>query len=226
MTRTLLTLVLSAVAAGCAQDLSVHVRGGDRPPNPEFLVVDGGVEVDRFQVVLRNLRLQSVQTDGGFDSPDARFIGPGPYLVDLPAASLTGGAFTKLISDYGIGAKGFYELDIDLAPVSDADVQAVPELAPLLGKTFVISGRTQQGEPFTFDSSLRQVLVRQTVFRLGMNHNNIDVNIAPNTWFVQPDGGVLDPADPAVHGLIDSNVAGSIDGYEDDNLDGNPDPLG
>lgn len=204
----------------------MHVRGGDRPPNPEFLVVSGGVTVDRFQVVLRNLRLQSVQTHGAKDSVDVRYVGPGPYLVDLPAASLTGGVFTPLISGYGIGAKGFYEMDIDLAPVSAADVEAVPSLAPLLGRTFVITGRTAQGAPFSIESSLQQVLPRPSVFRLGMNHNNIDVNIAPNTWFVQTDGGVLDPGDPTVHGLIEMNVAASIDAYEDDNLDGNPDPLG
>ena len=221
--------IAALIVAACAQELSVHVRGGDRPPNPNFLMLDTGVDVDEFQIVLRNLRLQAYPTDGGVDLEGVAHIGPEAYLIDLPGSSLTGGVFTPLLSDQGLGAKGFYEMDIDLAPVSDGDVQTKPGLAPLLGKTFVIKGRNQQGVPFTFESSMRQVLVRPSVYRLGLNNNNLDVNIAPNTWFQNPDGGTpIDPAtiDPALRAIIESNVAASIDAYEDDNMDGIPDPLG
>jgi len=216
------------MAAACAQQVTVHVRGGDRPPNPEELVLDTGIEVDRFQIVLRNLRLQSQPTDGGVDTPGAAFVGPEAYLVDLPASSLGGGAFTPLLSKDDMGAKSFYEVDIDLAPVSDGDVQVKPGLEPLLGKTFVITGHNQQKVPFTFESTLQQVLVRPSVFRMGLNNNNLDVNIAPNMWFKDADGGVIDPAttDPALRGIIEANVAASIDVYEDDDMDGIPDPLG
>ncbi len=69
---------------------------------------------------------------------------------------------------------------------------------------------------------------RESVFRMGLNHNNLDINIAPNKWFAIPDGGTLDPAstDPAVRSQIEQNVLDSIDAYEDDDMDGNPDPLG
>ena len=217
-----------AMAAACAQEVTVHIRGGDRPPNPEELVLDTGIEVDRFQIVLRNLRLQSQPTDGGVDTPGAVFVGPEAYLVDLPASSLGGGAFTPLLSHDDMGAKSFYEMDINLAPVSSGDVQAKPRLEPLLGKTFVITGRNAQGASFTFESTLQQVLVRPSVFRMGLNNNNLDVNIAPNTWFKDADGGVIDPntSDPALRATIEANVAASIDVYEDDNMDGIPDPLG
>ena len=229
MTRVFLPiLVVLSIAAACAQEVSVHVRGGDRPANPDYLVLSTGVDVDRFQVVMRGVRLQSQPTDGGVDSPGAVRIGPGPYLVDLSDSGLNGGAFTELIDNYSIGAKGFYEMDIDLVPVSPEDVAQTPALAPMLGKTFVITGRNQQGVPFTFDSSMTHVLARQSVFRMGMNHNNLDVNVAPNTWFVNPDGGFIDPttSDPALRAIIETNVAASIDAYEDDNMDGKPDPLG
>jgi len=229
MTRNFLAISIAAsIAAACAQDLSVHVRGGDRPPDPGYLIVDGGVDVDRFQVVMRNIRLQSQPTDGGVDTPGGVYIGPGPFLVDLSGPELTGGVFTPLISDYAIGAKGFYEMDIDLLPVSQGDVALKPGLSPMLGKTFVIEGRNQQGVAFTFTSSTAKVLLRESVFRMGMNHNNLDINIAPNTWFDNPDGGFLDPAstDPAVRAQIEVNVAASIDAYEDDDMDGIPDPLG
>jgi hypothetical protein len=228
MPRRLLTTAVALFFAACAQDVSVHVRGGDRPPDPDFLTLQTGVEVDRLQLVLRNLKLQSQPTDGGVDTPGAHILGEGPYYMDLPGESLTGGAFTEIVSSVHIGAKGYYEMNIGLSPVTDGDVTLAPAVAPMLGKTFVITGRNQSGVPFTFTSSMTQVLVREQVFRMGMNHNNIDVNIAPNTWFVDADGGVIDPvtATPEQKKLIEANVAASIDAYEDDNMDGEPDPLG
>ncbi len=236
MRRNFLPLpVLASFAVACAQDLDVHIRGGDRPPDPGYLIfsdginVDGGVSVDTFQVVMRNLRLQSQPIDGGVDTPGGVYVGPGPFLINLAGEELTGGTFTPLVTDYAIGAKGFYEMDIDLLPVSQGDVALKAPLGPMLGKTFVITGHNQQGVPFTFESSMAAVLVRESVFRMGMNHNNIDVNIAPNSWFVHPDGGApLDPAstDPAVRAQIEANVAASIDAYEDDDMNGIPDPLG
>jgi hypothetical protein len=227
MTRELLpTLIAASLAAACAQDLTVHIRGGDRPPDPGYLVLDTGVEVDRFQVIMRNLRMQSEPTDGGYDTPGAAYVGPGPYLVDLTGSDLSGGAFTKLVDDFAVGAHGFYEMNINLMPVSDGDVSLNPSLAPMLGKTFVITGHDKNNAPFTFTSNMTTVLVRDEVFRMGMNHNNVDINIAPNTWFALPDGGVLDPNDPAAAQQIEANVAASIDAYEDDNMDGAPDPLG
>src|SRR5439155_5126083 len=144
-------VAISSLAA-CSNDMSVHVRGGDRPPNPEELVreddaagsgglaVNGGVTVDSFQIVLRNMRLQEAPTDGGADAPGAEYFGPGPYLVDLLAASLTGGAFTELISKFIVGPKSYYEMDINLQPVSASDVELAPALSPLQGRTVRITG--------------------------------------------------------------------------------------
>ena len=77
-------LVAISILAACSNDMSVHVRGGDRPPNPEELVreddaagsgglaVNGGVTVDSFQIVLRNMRLQEAPTDGGVAASESR----------------------------------------------------------------------------------------------------------------------------------------------------------
>ena len=238
MRACLPALVAISISAACSNDMSVHVRGGDRPPNPEELVVSygvgasgglvvkGGVTVDRFQIVLRSLRLQEAPTDGGVDAPGAEYFGPGPYLIELLPDGLTGGTLTELISKYIIGPKSYYEMDINLQPVSASDVVLKPQLAPLEGRTFRITGTNAQGVAFTIESTMSQELIRPSVYRLGTNHNNLDVNIAPNRWFELPDGGTVDPADPAAHQQIEENVAASIDAYEDDNMDGVPDPLG
>jgi hypothetical protein len=224
----------SLLVGGCAQEISVHVRAGDRPPNPDFvtlparnaLTVAGGIRVDSFQIVLRDIRLQSTSTDAGQPTPDQVVLAEGPHLVELSGPQLAPGALTGLVSGVHIGAKGFYEMDIDLRPVTNGEVDANPALAPLLSRTFIIRGLLSGGSPFTFDSTVEQVLLRPSVFRMGLNHNNVDVNVAPARWFETADGGVLDPSssDPAVRETIERNVLDSIDGYADDNLDGLPDP--
>ena len=159
-------LVVISISAACSNEMSVHVRGGDRPPNPEELVfsddavgadglsVNGGVKVERFQIALRSLRLQEAPTDGGADAPGAEYFGPGPYLVDLLAPSLNGGTFTQLVAKYVVGPKSYYEMDINLQPVSASDVLLAPGLAPLEGRTFRIAGTNAQNVPFTFESEL------------------------------------------------------------------------
>ena len=216
--------------------MTVYVRGGERPADPDFLfrsgglaassglTVKGAVVVTRFQIALRSMRLQEAPTTG-VDAPGAEYFGPGPYLLDMPAASLTGGALTELVPNYVVGPKSYYEMDVNLQPVSAGDVALEPALGPLQGKTFRITGTNAKGDSFTFESTISRELIRPSVYRLGTNHNNLVVNVAPDRWFALPDGTALDPADPAAQQQIEENVAASIDAYEDDNMDGIPDPL-
>ncbi len=237
-TRAVL-LVLGFLVTGCAQDMSVHARMGDRPPNPDELVststlsrgtalLAAGITVDRFRIVLRDIRLAPTHTEHGERVADEAVIGPGIILLDVSGAALDPGAMTQIVPAAHVAWRSYYEVDLDLGPVTQAEADANGALAPLVGRTFVIEGRLPSGAPFRFESSLKQVLVRSSVFRNGTNHNNTTINFAPNQWFVGTNGAALDPssADPAVRAAIEANVAASIDGYIDDNLDGNPDSLG
>lgn len=247
--RSLVPVALALFATACGQDMTVSVRMGDRPPNPDTptpstqlasrgaatptsspsdALLAAGVTIDRFQIVLRDIRLESSQTQKGEHTPGEAVIGPGPVLVELSGAQLDPGAMTEIVPAAHVAWKSYYEVDLDLRPVTQAEVDANPALAPVLGRTFVIHGRTASSGPFTLESSMQTVLVRPATFRNGLNHNNTTINIAPNRWFVGQDGAALDPgsADPAVHAAIEANVAASIDGYMDDNRDGDPDPLG
>ncbi len=230
-----LALAVTMTASGCAQDLAAHVRVGPRPPNPDSgtpVYVDrgsstmpAGYVVDHFQIVLRNVRLQSDPTSAGQPTPDMRVLIQGPVLVDLTGGQLADGALTEILAGYGIGARAFYELDIDLSPVTSAEAAANPALKGLVGKTFVIEGKLPGGKTFSFSSSTSGVLLRQAVYRFGMNHNNVDINVAYNLWFIGPGAVPIDPTDPANRAVLEENVLGSIDAYEDANEDGIPDPL-
>lgn len=232
----LVWIALAHAATACNQDMTVFARMGDRPPNPDALtasapsqaLVAAGITIDRFQIVLRDIRLASTNTTAGERTAGEAVIGPGLVLLDVSGDRLGPGAMTQIVSARHVAWKSYYEIDLDLRPVTQDEVDAEPALAPLLGHTFIIQGRMPGGAPFTIESSLEQVLLRPAVFRNGTNHNNVTINVAPNRWFVGADGAGLDPtsADPAVRAAIEANVAASIDGYMDDNRDGVPDSLG
>jgi hypothetical protein len=229
-----IAVALAMVAAGCGQDMAIHLRAGDRPPPPaESLpstssnaLLAGGIAVDRFRIVFRNVRLNSAPTTNGEPTPDQAILMSGAHLIDLSGPSLNPGAMTEILAPEHVAWKSYYELDVDLAPVTQQDVDANPSLAPLLGLTFLIEGTLPGGAPYTYSSALQEVLVRPGVWRNGTNHNNTTINLAPNRWFEGPNGTSLDPTDPAVRATIDANVAASIDAYMDDNVDGLPDSLG
>jgi hypothetical protein len=226
---------LALAAAACGRDVTVTVRTGDRPPDPDAVapapavarrVLSAGVAIDTFQIVFRDLRLQpEPREDGSPTANDAR-VGPANIVVDLSGAQLDPGAMTEVVPSELVRWASFYQTTIDLRPVSQEDVAADAALAPLLGKTFVVTGRLPGGATFTYSSSVTTTLVRPATFRMGLNHNNVTINVAVNRWFEGPNGEPLDPRDPAAAATIEANILASIDGYMDDNRDGNPDSLG
>jgi len=230
-------LLLALASVACGKDISVKLRAGDRPPNTDSptpvpsgvgdrRVLAGGVAIDRFQIVFRDMRLQANPTADGSAAPGDQSIAPPLLLVDLSGAQLDKDAMTEIVAPRSVAWKSYYQTVIGLAPVTADEAAADPALAPLAGQTVVITGRLPGGAPFTFASSMSSVLVRPATFRNGLNHNNVTVNVELNRWFSGPDGAPLDPSDPASQPTIETNIRQSIDAYMDDNRDGDPDPLG
>jgi hypothetical protein len=227
-----------ALAAACGKDITVHVRTGDRPPGDTHskaivssasATLVAGVAIDRVQIVLRNLRMQENPTHDGSPSPGDQALSPAMVLVDLSGDRLAPGALTEIVPARSVRWASFYQVVLDLRPVTAEEAAADAALAALgAGNTIKISGRMPGGTAFTLVSGVSVVLVRPAVFRAGLNHNNLTVNVALNRWFQGPAGEPLDPTttDPAVLSTIEANILDSIDTYMDDNVDGLPDPLG
>ena len=229
-----MALALAALTA-CAQKLSVDVRIGRPPPvpaqaspNPTPLGVTltraGAIEFDRVQLVIRDLRLESSATVGDAASPGRQVVLIGPRLIELSDDQLRMGALTRLLSGAHGGLNSFYELDLDLRPVSEAEAILAPELTPLVGQSLAVSGR-YGGKPFVFTSKLTAVLKSEAVFRFGTNQNNVDLDFDPELWFLDASGAALDPTDPANRETIEQNLVRTFTAYEDDDFDGLPDSL-
>jgi hypothetical protein len=229
-------LALGLTTAGCARDITVHLRTGDRPPDPNAKRSSGsslaepqlvsGIALDRVRVVVRDLRLQATPTADGSASTGDEELVPRVLLVELAGAELAPSAMTEIVPARNVAWKSFYQAVLELGPVAPSDVTQDPALAPFTGKTLALEGRMPGGEPFVFESSVASVLVLPLVFRTGLNHNNLTVNVALDEWFQGPAGEPLDPRDPAAHSTIEANILNSINAYMDDNQDGIPDILG
>ena len=227
-------LALVLAAAACGKDITVHLRTGDRPPGDTPAAVAAsssaqlvaGIAIERVQIVLRDLRMQENPTADGSAASGDWAVGPAALLVDLTGGQLAPGAMTEIVPRRSLKWSSYYQTVLDLRPVTAEEAAADPALLPLVGSSLVITGRLPGGAPFTFQSSVAVVIVRSNVFRAGLNHNNLTVNVALNRWFQGPAGEPLDPADPTVHATIEANIVDSIDAYMDDNVDGLPDRLG
>ena len=231
--RRAATVALTLVAAACAKDITVNVRAGDRPPDPdhaalvaEDALLASGVAIDRVQIVLRDVRLQANPTADGAPAPGDVAVSPPILLVDLSDAGLVPGGMTEVVPARSLSWESFYQVVVELRPVTADDGASDPALAPLVGRTLVVTGRLPGDVPFTYESDVASVLVRPAVFRAGLNHNNLTINIAPNIWFQGAEGEPLDPQDAAAQPIIEANILESIDAYMDDDRDGNPDFLG
>jgi hypothetical protein len=232
-------LLLALTAMACSKDLTITLRAGDRPPNPDpesnhpvsdhptaSLKVVAGIAVDRVQIVMRDIRFQSNPTADGSAAPGDDAVSPPLLLVDLTGTQLGDGAMTEIVAARDVSWESFYQTILDLRPVTADEVAGDPRLAPLLDRTLVINGRLPGDVAFTFVSSIQAVLLRPSVFRVGTNHNNLTLNLALNRWFVGADGKPLDPRDPAASAAIEANILESIDVYMDDDRNGQPDCLG
>jgi hypothetical protein len=236
LSRTALALALALASAGCAKDITVTLRAGDRPADPNAQsstaatsrarALVAGVAVDRVRFAFRGLRLQMNPTADGSPSVGDQPLVSEILLVDLSGGGLSPGAMTEIVSARDVSWDSYYQAVLEVGPVTEDDAAADPALAPLTGRTVVVEGRLPGGAPFTFESPVSAVLVLPVVFRTGLNHNNLTLNIALDEWFEGDDGEPLDPTDPAVRPVIESNILESINTYMDDNRDGDPDVLG
>jgi hypothetical protein len=209
--------VLSVAACSSGGNVTFSARGGGSSPPATALVVGGagGVTIDEVQLVVRRVRLERTASDGSSHEEE---LSVGPFVIDLKGSQLDAGALAQVF-DADVPPGTYGQVKFEVHRVEDADVAARPALAPLAGKSFVVTG-SYQGAPFTFSSSLDEEQEREGLFQVGTGTHNITLNLDVTRWFTGPGGTVLDPTLATNRSQIESNVKASIDAYEDDDRNG------
>ncbi len=180
------------------------------------VITSGAVTIDHVQMVVQSVELERPDANGGTNPVDEE-LGAGPFLIEFATNELDG--HLKHVFDGSVPAGTYDKMKFKIHHVEDAEAAANAALAPLKGKSIVITG-TYAAAPFTFTSSLEEEQEREGTFTVADGSNNITLNIDPSGWFVGSGGATLDPTLSANRSQIESNIKASIDAYDDDDRDG------
>jgi len=190
--------------------------------------------LEEVQLVLREVELEGEGfeckgseglDDGGEDDDDCEEFEAGPFLVDLP---LDGDVETILSIDVPAGT--YDEIEFEIHKLGSDDqvfVSANPDFADI---SIRVRGR-YNGESFEFTQDLdveQEVeLSPPLVVEEGAEPTNLTIAMGVETWFVAPDGSLIDPRTAGDGGpnedLVEENIKNSIEGFEDEDEDGEDD---
>ncbi|HEY2030731.1 MAG TPA: hypothetical protein VGH20_16150 [Myxococcales bacterium] len=174
---------------------------------------DGGtaqqaIAVNRIRASVASLKLEST-------AGEQAEVNAGPFLVDLPAATL--GQSLQQVFDATVPAGTYRELDLDIAPSTSA---AVGSLAGQ-NASIVVDG-TFNGAPFTFVTAINIEIKKEGSFTVGSGTSNVTLALDPTVWF----GTAAAPLDPNVatnRAAIEARIRASLTAFRDDDRNGHDD---
>jgi hypothetical protein len=163
--------------------------------------------------------------DSEDDGDDCEEFEAGPFLVDLP---LDGQVETILAIDVPAGT--YDELEFEIHEPEDDDQEFVND-NPAFADISIRASGVYNGAPFVFTSDLDEEqeveLSPPLVVEEGAQPTNLTLEIDVATWFVGPDGELIDPStandDGPNESLVEDNIEDSFEGFEDDDEDGDDD---
>jgi hypothetical protein len=249
MKRNLLTLMgVALVAAACSDgtapgpQVSLSFSGGGSPaaaaPGLSLQRVgaplsDGTntLDITSAQVVLREIELERVEVtdcDVASESDLCEKFQVDAMLVSLP---VDGSTAQELAIDVAPGT--YDEIEFDIHKVSNDDpVDAAFRSAhpDFVGITIRVQG-TYNGTPFTYSTDINEEQEFELAPPLVIDENTGSVNLTIrfdlSQWFVDDQGGLLDPATGNKGGenesRINENIKQSLEAFEDADRDGEGD---
>jgi hypothetical protein len=191
--------------------------------------------LEEVQLVVREVELEGDDDeceedsddsgDSEDDSDDCEEFEAGPFLVDLP---LDGQVETILAIDVPAGT--YDELEFEIHKPEDDDQGFVND-NPAFAEISIRVRGLFNGEPFEFTQDLDEEqeveLSPPLVVEDGAQPTNITLAVDVATWFVGPDGKLIDPStandDGPNEGIVEDNIQDSIEGFEDEDEDGEDD---
>ena len=164
--------------------------------------------------------------DDGDDNDDCEKFVAGPFLLELP---LDGSVKTVItLDDVSVGVYDELEFDIhkpdDDTPEDLAFIQQHPEFRRV---SIRVEGE-YNGDAFLYLTDLNEDqevdLVPPLVVDEAPNQTNVTLMVGVDSWFRRSDGSLIDPATANKGGvnekLVEDNIEDSIEGFEDENIDG------
>ena len=243
-----LSFAVRTAATGSAA--LVAPTGSATIPGPNFdIVLDDGqntLEITRVALVLREIELElqfdecddsssdssgsdDSGSDDSSDDDSCEELSFGPELVELPVDGTTDRVIT--LQDVAPGVYDEIEFEIH-KPDDDtqADRDFIAQNPEFRRVSIRVEGR-YNGSDFVYLTDLNEDqeihLADPIVVGPGTAPVNVTLTLDVSSWFRRDDGSLVDPATANDGGpnedLVEDNIENSIEGFEDDDFDGEDD---
>jgi hypothetical protein len=160
------------------------------------------------------------------DDRDCPTIRVGPFLVDMPVSGADAGRVSVAVPE---GTYSRIRLTIHKVTSSDSADLAFQKANPDFRDISVRLAGTYNGKAFTFindvEAQLNVPLTAPLSIKAGGDNVTVSLDLAP--WFVNPAGGLFNPADANTSGSVRAKVQNAIRtafrAFRDKNRDGKED---
>lgn len=147
----------------------------------------------------------------------------GPFAVDFPGSSLTGGIHPVFDADVDKGTYAGARIAVNSLKHDFQTTDPVLSAMQGLHASIAIDG-TIDGATFEFKTPMRVAQWKKGPIVVGDGTTNLTLDVDPTGWFTAPDGKTrLDPRLDTDRGQILENIRCSIRLFKDDDRDGEPD---
>ena len=205
---------------------------------PKMNVAGGSSSIDSIRIsrarfVLLNVELKHA-TDSLRSEGDSVDFNPAPIVMDI---NLLLGVTTLAVTDAPLGT--YNRVDMEIDKVDSAEVNSLPLAERAKFKDFLTAGGSYsiiiegkvyvsgRDTSFAFrsriDVEMRFPLSPPLVISETKPSINVTILVSSGRWFKSASGAFLDPRDPANEATISENLRVSLQPFEDDDKDGNPD---
>jgi hypothetical protein len=198
---------------------------------------DGSAElvITRAALVLREIELERQFDDDCDDhvsgsDDDCEEFSAGPMILELPVD----GSVDHVLSIDGVPADVYDEVEFEIHKPEDDTAEDITfiQANPDFDRVSIRVEGTWNGEAFVYLTDLNEEQEYDLVPPLqvdGTTPVNVTLSIDVRTWFVAPDGTLVDPRSANDGGpnksLVEDNIERSIDVFEDHDRDGDDDDL-
>ena len=189
--------------------------------------------IQQTALVLRKIELERQFDDDCDDhisgtDDDCEEFSSGPMILELPMD----GSVDHVVTINNVPADTYDEVEFEIHKPEDdtaEDLAFISANPAFDGVSIRVEG-TFDGSPFTYVTDLNEDQEYNLVPPLvvdGSSAVNLTLSIDVTTWFVAPDGSLVDPTSANKGGpnenLVENNIERSIEIFEDDDRDGDDD---
>lgn len=202
-----------------------------------FSIKSGADEIliTKAQVVVKNVKLKSVAAVcandddddmDGDDEDDCPTIRIGPFLVNVPVNGTDGG---RMAVPVPTGTYSAIRFEIHKVSSSDSTDRAFRQANPDFRDISVRLEGTYNTRPFVFthDVNAKLDVPLTKPVEIGAAGDNVTVTIDMSSWFTKPAGGLYNPAEGNVSGMvrakIQNNIRAAFRAFRDKDRDGEDD---